>query len=184
MIGNDLIYLPLWQKRSLKRQRQFLERITVPAEQSLLEACLKESALQSALAWSIKEATFKAWHRESGQRLLRPKDILIKHLHKRSDKVESNVLLSGFNYLCVSDIKNKYIHSISFKEGGKRLQFWRQYLGQKRPKGVQQDGRLYELEHDSAGRPLLRKNQYCHSTVSISHDGPYQAMVWAICGES
>lgn len=170
MIGNDLIYLPDWYQRSERRQEQFLKRITFPEEETLLPAW--STAQNTALLWSIKEATYKAWHRESDVRCFQPRSIRLDMLKLGSDLVRSIVDIKGVKYFLFSNIAERHIHTISRKNDGSARRYPSHQIQTERPQVIRVNGQRWQLKKDAAGRPILEQGTRRSKRVSLSHDGP------------
>jgi hypothetical protein len=71
VIGNDLVYLPAWKRRSGNRLQRFRAKVFNPSECAFIQDA-KDAFLAEALLWSAKEAAYKIWLKNSRKPAFNP----------------------------------------------------------------------------------------------------------------
>ncbi|WP_431132932.1 4'-phosphopantetheinyl transferase family protein [Psychroserpens mesophilus] len=188
MIGNDIVDLKQAAKDSNWKRPRFLDKIFTPKEQLFISA--SESKAQMVwLLWSMKEAAYKAYVRETECRFFNPKRIQCQlMLHN-----QGIACIDKKSYYLKSVITSEYVHSIAVKAETLSLEVHHfklfeanqgeivrvqllKYISLKKGK----DLRSFEIKKTASGVPNVFSNQeqVCDA-LSMSHHGKYGA--FAIC---
>ena len=162
MIGNDVIDLLQSRKESNWQRRGFVEKLFTIDEQILIK---KESNPENMiwLFWSMKEAAYKIYNRQTKRREFIPQKLSCKIVAKKNDCIKGQVSCEENIYYTKTAILNDAIHTIavcSFNDLNK----------------------VIEIEHkeifkDQYGIPYINNVLHGIQDVSISHHGRFEKTV-------
>ncbi|MFN3755200.1 4'-phosphopantetheinyl transferase superfamily protein [Flavobacterium sp.] len=103
MIGNDIVDLAKAKKDSNWQRRGFLDKLFTAAEQELILSAENPEAMVWTL-WSRKEAAYKIYNRQSGERFFNPKRFVC----------EGDEVIFGTNhYYTETQISPDFIYTIA-----------------------------------------------------------------------
>ena len=159
MIGNDVVDLKLCRIESNWQRKGFLEKIFTDRELILITNSKNQELLVWQL-WSIKEAAYKIWNRQRGQRLFNPK--FFKVFLKGNNK--GNVVFDNKVYFSKTFFNQNFIHSVVVDKGSDFKTIV--YLSN-RKKIIKKNG----LPFFDDGTNVLNPN------VSISNHGVFEKIV-------
>ncbi|HAE67560.1 MULTISPECIES: 4'-phosphopantetheinyl transferase family protein [Sphingobacterium] len=115
MIGNDIIDLVQSRKESNWRRRGFVSKLFDEQEQ-LLIVNSPDPEIVVWLLWSMKEAAYKIWNRQTGIRKYIPLKLRCS-VHKRSScKARGEVICEGKRYYTKTIVSPDFIHTIAAGE--------------------------------------------------------------------
>jgi phosphopantetheinyl transferase (holo-ACP synthase) len=158
MIGNDVVDLILAKKESNWKRRGFLDKIFTADEQQLI-ASATDSEIMVWTLWTMKEAAYKIYNRESGIRAFIPLKIQCA-VDIYTSRHQGIVTIDDKQYITRSGISKDFIHTIAVVDP-KHLKKVQVFEGIK-------TGR------DNNGLPYLKDgNSIINYAVSKSHHGRY-----------
>ena len=176
MIGNDLVYIPGWKRRSGDRLKRFRQKIYTQQEIAWIEAA-EDPFLLEAKFWTVKEAVYKSWFKQSRNRVFNPKKIVIESFDEVEGKLDFQVNLENFGFRSVCRHHGDFIHAVAM-EFDEVFEFQSyQQIDKPKVEAVPFEGSKILLNRDSAGVPfgLLEGRKL---DLSKSHDGRQLAVVW------
>lgn len=173
MIGNDIIDLDTAEKESHWRRKGYVQKIFTEAEQQLI----LDSAAASTMVWilwSMKEAAYKIYNRQTGTRSYIPLKLICSDLEIMSTGVFGKVSCEGSLYYTKTEITNRYIHTSAvadsriFKDLVLILH-----------EGEDAEKRPDAILKDPFGLPfLVDKNNSEMLPMSISHHGQFHSYLF------
>ena len=186
MIGNDIVDLRQAAKDSNWKRPRFLDKIFTSKEQLIIST--SESKEQTVwLLWSMKEAAYKAYVRETKHRFFNPK----RMQYQSGSNNQSTVCIDEKLYDVKSVITSDYVHSLATKAEAKHLEvhlFKIPVVSQSETvkakiihqlsssKGI--DSGAMEIKKTALGVPnAFFKDEQILQALSISHHGEYGAFV-------
>jgi phosphopantetheinyl transferase (holo-ACP synthase) len=115
MIGNDVIDLVQSKKDSNWRRRGFVSKLFTEQEQ-LLIVNSPDPEIVVWLLWSMKEAAYKIWNRQTGIRKYMPKRLLCSVIEQSSYKARGEVICEGNRYYTKTIVCPEFIHTVAAGE--------------------------------------------------------------------
>lgn len=160
MIGNDIIDLAFSKTESKWNRSGFIEKIFTEREQFLI-AQSKNTELVIWKLWSIKEAAYKIWNRQTGNRLFNPKFFECAF----ADDESGQLTIGHKTYFSKSCITAHYIHSIVVEY---KSDFRKVVVLKNRSKILKLGTLPYFIENNGFQNP----------NVSISNHGKFEKVVF------
>lgn len=113
MIGNDIVDLQQASKESNWRRPGYLRKVFTTAEQQLItEAAMPHQMVW--LLWSCKEAAYKAWSGENGERCYLPRKVEVRDVMLVSAKsYVANARIGMYNYQLKAHCEKGYVHTLA-----------------------------------------------------------------------
>ena len=113
MIGNDLVDLEQAGIESNRTRRGYLDKIYTPSEQKLITESVDPDQIVWLL-WSMKEAAYKIYSRQTGTRKYAPISLACSHLdYSNEDFVQGRVTVDELCFFTKSILKKGYIHTLA-----------------------------------------------------------------------
>lgn len=163
MIGNDVIDLLQSRKESNWQRRGFIDKLFTPDEK-LLIANAANSEIMVWMLWSMKEAAYKVYNRETKIREYIPQKLVCTITSQNQNSSTGNVVCSGKMYYTQTLLSPEHIHTIAVSQ-------------------LDDLNKIIEIEKkeiskDPYGIPFLT-NAMPHTiqAVSISHHGRFEKVV-------
>ncbi|MBR9915713.1 MAG: 4-phosphopantetheinyl transferase family protein [Algicola sp.] len=188
MIGNDIVDLRQAAKDSNWKRPRFLNKIFTAKEQLIISTSENKEHMVWLL-WSMKEAAYKAYVRETKHRFFNPKRIECQ----LGSTHQGTVCIDEKLYDLKSVITSDYVHSVATNAETKHLEvhlFKLPVFSQSETvkakvihqlscnKGI--DSGAMEIKKTALGIPnVFFKNEQILQALSISHHGKYGA--FAMC---
>ncbi|WP_333863792.1 4'-phosphopantetheinyl transferase family protein [Sphingobacterium sp.] len=114
MIGNDIVDLVQSRKDSNWRRRGFITKIFNENEQ-LLIANSYDPEIVVWLLWSMKEAAYKIWNRETGNRKYVPNKLICSIVEMSCGSAVGEVICEANRYYTKTIFCSDCIHTIALK---------------------------------------------------------------------
>lgn len=164
MIGNDIIDLDLAKQESNWQRKGYLNKIMTSSEQELIYNSQNPNVMVWYL-WSLKEAAYKIYNRQTQSRGFIPILLECKLLEGDGTYHFAQVHCSSYDYFTQSTITQTCIDTIavSSKDDFKKVRTLES------SKGIQKKNGIPFLEVHTVLKP-----------VSISHHGRYERIVTLI----
>lgn len=159
MIGNDIIDLAFARKESNWQRPGFLNKIFTPDEQWLI-ANAKNPEIMVWNLWSRKEAAYKIYNRETGNRAYIPIELACSYENESSGTVFCN----GYTFYTQTNFLYDSIHTVALSQ---KDSFERVITLDCKTEIIKKDGVPFAFDHIS--------NQFL--TVSKSHHGRFTSIV-------
>jgi phosphopantetheinyl transferase (holo-ACP synthase) len=169
MIGNDVVDLLQSRQESNWRRKGFLEKLFTTEEQLLIKNHLN-SEIMVWLLWSMKEAAYKIYHRQTKIRAYIPKNLICTTISfPDTNIIHGNVNCYKNRYYTKTYLDNDYIHTIAVNT---MVDF----------------NNVIEIENnnilkDEYGIPYLQMLPNKFQDVSISHHGRFKKVVTILKSE-
>jgi phosphopantetheinyl transferase (holo-ACP synthase) len=112
MIGNDVIDLLQSRQESNWQRKGFLEKIFTAEEQLLISNDLNPE-IRVWLLWSMKEAAYKIYNRQTKIRAYIPQKLVCSLVSESSTSISGKVSCSGTVYYTQTFIHKEYLHTIA-----------------------------------------------------------------------
>lgn len=112
MIGNDVVDLELARTESNWKRKGFLQKLFTVQEQALILQHQQPEVMIWVL-WSMKEAAYKAYNRQTGIRAYIPHKLESSISFIEEGRAEGKVMLDTYVYLTKTSIHNNIIHTIA-----------------------------------------------------------------------
>lgn len=163
MIGNDVIDLLQSRKESNWQRRGFIDKLFTTDEKLLVSNAANQE-IMVWLLWSMKEAAYKIYNRETKVREYIPQKLVCTIRSQNQNSSTGNVVCSGKTYYTKTIFFNNTIHTIAvsqFDDLNKVIE-------------IENNG----ISKDPYGIPFL--TDVAHHTiqpVSISHHGRFEKVV-------
>lgn len=162
MIGNDVIDLQQSRLESNWQRKGFIEKLFTIEEQWLIKNN-EQPEIMVWLLWSMKEAAYKIYNRETKIRAFMPKR-LVCNLTQQSEVIILGNVTCDQNIYHTSTIASKnFIHTIAVtneNELNNVIEIERK-----------------EVAKDANGIPFLSSSSHLQQPVSISHHGRFEKIV-------
>lgn len=107
VIGNDIVDLITAAKESNWQRRGFLDKVFTNSEQDLIDAAVNPFETVWRL-WSMKEAAYKAYVQQTGERFYNPKKLLTSI---ESDN-QGEVNIAGISFIAQTEVSKAYVHTV------------------------------------------------------------------------
>lgn len=163
MIGNDVVDLLQSRQESNWQRKGFVEKLFTTEEQLLIKEDSNPEVI-IWLLWSMKEAAYKIYNRQTKRREYIPKKLICKIVSSDNHFYSLGQVSCGKNiYHTKTTILNDSIHTIavnSFNDLNKVIE-------------IERNGIL----KDQHGIPYLNNFPYTIQDVSISHHGRFEKVV-------
>lgn len=162
MIGNDVIDLVLARKESNWRRKGFLEKLFSEEEQALIINS-KEPEIMVWLLWSMKEAAYKIFNRETKIRAFIPQKLLCTVDFFNSEGASGKVYCNEKVYFTKSILSTECIHTIAvsvFENSNAVIEIINK-----------------KITKDENGIPYLKNSTNMLQDVSVSHHGRFNKTV-------
>ncbi|WP_312334445.1 4'-phosphopantetheinyl transferase superfamily protein [Sphingobacterium sp.] len=114
MIGNDIVDLVQSRKDSNWRRRGFITKIFNENEQ-LLIANSYDPEIVVWLLWSMKEAAYKIWNRETGSRKYEPIALQCSFVERSCGSAVGEVICEENRYYTKTIVGPDFIHTTAVK---------------------------------------------------------------------
>ncbi|QSW88860.1 4-phosphopantetheinyl transferase family protein [Flavobacterium endoglycinae] len=161
MIGNDIIDLAQSRIESNWQRKGFIEKLFTTEEQQFIKE-YHEPEIMVWLLWSMKEAAYKIYNRQTKIREFSPKKLCCSFDSLKFDQVEGKVSCGEKAYYTQTVITNECIHTIAvndFKDINNVIEV-------ENP----------EIVKDKNGIPYLKTAETLQD-ISISHHGRFEKKV-------
>jgi len=162
MIGNDVIDILQSRKESNWKRRGFKEKIYTLDEQ-LLIANATDPEMMVWTLWSMKEAAYKIYNRQSKIREFSPQKLVCAITSQNKYRITGYVICSGNRYYTHTILSSENIHTIAVSTFD--------HLS----KVIEIENKL--ILKDKNGIPNLVVAPDCIQDVSISHHGRFEKVV-------
>lgn len=165
MIGNDVVDILQSRQESNWRRRGFVEKLFTAEEQLLIKQD-SNPEIMIWLFWSMKEAAYKIYNRQTKRREFIPKKLICKVVSNNNDCITGEVSCGDNVYHTKTTILNDCMHTIgvsSFNDLNKVVE-------------IKNTGIL----KDKYGIPYLNNLSNRIQDVSISHHGRFEKVVTII----
>lgn len=163
MIGNDVIDILQSRKESNWRRKGFIEKIYIPDEQ-LLIANAADPEIMVWILWSMKEAAYKVYNRQTKIREYIPQKLVCSLASQTHDSITGSVICSGKTFHTNTILSQDYIHTIAvshFDDLSKVIEIEKKTISK-----------------DQNGLPYLSNTlQNTIQDVSVSHHGRFEKVV-------
>jgi phosphopantetheinyl transferase (holo-ACP synthase) len=155
MIGNDVVDLELARTESNWKRKGFLQKLFTQSEQALIQQH-HDPETMVWLLWSMKEAAYKIYNRQTGIRAFIPHKLECEILSSGHDNFKGVVICDDKKYYTISAISGEIIHTVAKMEKFdlKAIQLLN----------------IQEVKKDDSGIPYLFENKN-KVPVSVSHHG-------------
>ena len=162
MIGNDVIDILQSRKESNWQRKGFIDKIYTLGEQSLISHAVNPEMMVWML-WSMKEAAYKVYNRQTKIREFNPKKMVCSITSQSHNHYKGNVICSGNIYHTQTILSSENIHSIAVCH-------------------FDDLNKVIEIENkailkDKHGIPHLSFPKNTIQEVSISHHGRFEKVV-------
>lgn len=162
MIGNDVVDILQSRQESNWQRKGFIEKLFTVEEQLLIKQD-SEPEILIWLFWSMKEAAYKIYNRQTKRREYIPKKLMCKIVSKNNDYISGQVTCGENIYYTKTTILNDAIHTIavsSFNDLNNVIEIDK-----------------YGILKDEYGIPYLDDLSYISKDVSISNHGRFEKVV-------
>ena len=112
MIGNDVIDILQSRKESNWRRKGFIEKIYTPDEQLLISNAA-DPEIMVWILWSMKEAAYKVYNRQTKIREYIPLKLVCSLLSQNHNSIKGSVICSGKTFHTNTILSQDYIHTIA-----------------------------------------------------------------------
>ncbi|RZJ75588.1 MAG: 4-phosphopantetheinyl transferase family protein [Flavobacterium sp.] len=157
MIGNDVVDLVAARSQSNWQRKGFLQKLFSAEEQRLIAAASEASETMVWILWSMKEAAYKIYNRETGVRGYIPHKLLCSDVAITNLGFIGKVNCEDRTYYTVSTIQDNVIHTIAVK-----VQNDLERISEIKNKTIFKDNKGIPYIYDSDGNPW---------PASVSHHG-------------
>lgn len=163
MIGNDVIDLLQSRKESNWQRRGFIDKLFTPDEKLLISNAA-DPEIMVWLLWSMKEAAYKVYNRETTIREYIPQKLVCTITSQNQNSSTGNVVCAGKTYYTKTIFSNNTIHTIAvsqFDDLNKVIEIEKK-----------------EISKNQYGIPFLTNDvHHTIQAVSISHHGRFEKVV-------
>lgn len=163
MIGNDIVDLALARKESNWKRKGFLEKIFTAKEQLLISK--SENPENSVwILWSMKEAAYKIYNRETGIRGYFPLRLEALNIDLQNNSIRGKIKCENKIYQTETILSSEYVYTIA--------------VGNSDNFKFLIDIEENRIEKDSFNRPYyFNENLKENIPVSKTHHGRFQKIV-------
>lgn len=112
MIGNDVIDILQSRKESNWKRKGFIEKIYTQEEQLLISKAA-DPEIMVWMLWSMKEAAYKVYHRETKIREYNPKKLECFIDSQTKNAIQGKVICCNTTYYTKTILSNDSIHTIA-----------------------------------------------------------------------
>ncbi|WP_125723514.1 4'-phosphopantetheinyl transferase family protein [Flavobacterium ustbae] len=161
MIGNDIVDLAQSRLESNWQRKGFLEKLFTAEEQGFVKD-YSEPEIMVWLLWSMKEAAYKIYNRQTKIREFCPKKLCCSLDFLNSNMASGKVICAENIYYTKSRISSENIHTVAVKD-------------------FEQKENIIEVQNkeivkDQNGIPYLKTTDVLQD-ISISHHGRFEKWV-------
>ena len=163
MIGNDVIDILQSRKESNWQRKGFIEKIYTLDEQLLITNAANPETMVWIL-WSMKEAAYKVYNRQTKIREYIPKKLVCTIASYNYNTITGSVICSGQTFHTISILFQDYIHTIAVTH----------YDDLNKVVEIEKEA----VSKDKNGLPYLSNTlQNTIQAVSVSHHGRFEKVV-------
>jgi phosphopantetheinyl transferase (holo-ACP synthase) len=165
MIGNDVVDILQSRQESNWQRKGFVEKLFTVEEQLLIKQD-SDPEILIWLFWSMKEAAYKIYNRQTKRREFIPKKLICKIVSDNNHYISGQVTCGENIYYTITTILNDAIHTIGvscFNDLNKVVE-------------IEKSG----IFKDEYGIPYLNDMSNIIKDVSISHHGRFEKVVTII----
>lgn len=175
MIGNDLVYLPDWPRRSGSRLQRFRQKVYTPEEIVRIENS-EHPYLMEALLWAAKEAAYKADVKITRTRSFAPKKL---RLQKMLGVASPELLISidERSYDVKVEREDDYLYALATSVTSQEKETFKIKCNENSTISLQLQGHPIEIWKDEIGIPH-GKWQGQELDLTITHDGGMRIYEW------
>lgn len=152
MIGNDVVDLQLARTESNWKRKGFLQKLFTESEQAMILQH-HDPEIMVWVLWSMKEAAYKIYNRETGVRAFIPHKLECSISINDESSISGRVVFETFEYDTVTTIDDGIIDTIATIKGCSAV-----------------ETQLSDINKDSSGLPYVLRNGAIFP-ASISHHG-------------
>ncbi|MBZ4035484.1 4'-phosphopantetheinyl transferase superfamily protein [Flavobacterium sp. 17A] len=164
MIGNDIVDLAQSRLESRWSRKGLIEKLFTPTEQQLIKNH-NDSEIMVWLLWSMKEAAYKIYNRQTKIREFSPQK-LICSLNSLNDTIAfGEVSCLQNKYYTKTVITTENIHTIAVNDFNDLNNT------------IEIDVKNKQIIKDQFGIPYLKISSSIFKDISISHHGRYEKVV-------
>lgn len=162
MIGNDVIDLVETRRESNWKRKGFLEKLFTEEEQDFIRRS-QDPEITVWLFWSMKEAAYKIYNRETKIRAFIPKKLLCTIDSLNSNEASGKVYCDKNVYFTLSTLTSESIHTVAVSV----------------IENISSVGEIINenITKDENGIPYLKTFANTLQDVSISHHGRFEKIV-------
>lgn len=162
MIGNDVI--DLWQSRqeSNWQRKGFLEKLFTSQERLIIKN-YSNPEIMVWLLWSMKEAAYKIYNRQTKIRAYMPKKLICSNISFANNQIIGQVTCLGNHYYTKTYLDNDSIHTIAANT-----------LSDLNNADEIKNKNIVKDQH---GIPYLQMQAGKFQDVSVSHHGRFKKVV-------
>ena len=163
MIGNDVVDIIKSRKESNWQRKGFLNKIFTPEEQQFI-AIYPDPEIMVWILWSMKEAAYKIYNRQTAIRSFNPKQLVCSI----NNKHYGTVMCYNLIFYTTTSVKDNCIYTVAS-------------TSKKNLKNVYE---IYDplIFKDDNGLPYVLNNKGKIQPVSVSHHGKYYKIAALIIG--
>ncbi len=159
MIGNDVVDLAAARKESNWHRKGFLQKIFSEEEQRTIRNYPEPETMVWVL-WSMKEAAYKIYNRETGVRAYIPHKLHCTIIGSGGNYFKGKVCCENFEYHTQTSISGEALHTVAVADSSQKIH---------EPENP-------EIIKDEAGLPFIcYKNKLL--PASVSHHGSYRRVI-------
>ena len=179
MLGNDIVDLQLAKTQSNWHRKGYLDKIfTLEEQDAILNA--KNPNTMVWLFWSMKEAVYKIFNRQTLERFYSPQKFECKIFFLDDDTAEGLVAYNGITYFTKSDLSQNFIYTLSSTKTPNLEKFTTKYLPNsanykqllKQEFGINVQKNLFGIPE------IIDFELGTKKLASISHHGRYLAIAY------
>ncbi|AWH86026.1 phosphopantetheinyl transferase [Flavobacterium album] len=162
MIGNDVIDLAAAKKESNWQREGFLQRLFSEEEQQAIANHPEQETMVWVL-WSMKEAAYKAWNRQTRTRAFIPHLLHCSVKVLDSENFMGKVVCGDFKYHTQTSISDDALHTVAVADNSQKIH---------EPVNP-------EIIKGEGGLPFIRDKKKL-LPASVSHHGRYRRVI-SVC---
>lgn len=162
MIGNDIVDIAAARTESNIRRKGWQEKLFTIGEQEYIKTSANPE-IAVWLLWSMKEAAYKAWNRETGERSFNPQKLECTVENLTDEYASGTVSICGSGFLTRTSICDGIIHTIA-AIGSERLEQAEEVCPDK-------------LMKDNTRLPYIFRNEIAYPASKSHHGAAVKAIV-------
>jgi phosphopantetheinyl transferase (holo-ACP synthase) len=179
-IGNDLVHFASNPLREGKRHQRYLQKTFSLAERAAITA--SQWPFLPLLLWSAKEAAYKAYMQLARQQqpFYAPKKFVVACHALSNHRAIGEVHFEAYTFSFFSSINAEFLHTVAVPLSQYQSSFALKVYSSSsiERENIKWRDKIISICKSSRGIPQLWQNGQCLThPVSISHDGPYEALV-------
>lgn len=162
MIGNDVVDLVLARRESNWKRGGFMEKIFTHKEREII---LKHEDTETCLwvLWSMKEAAYKIYNRQTGIRAFIPHKLECSILSFSGQEIEGTVKCATNTYFTQTEILEEIIHTVAVESAKATAKICKI--------------NIESVQKDEYGRPFIYDRTGSIKPVSKSHHGHCEIII-------